>query len=239
VTDFGLAKLIEGGVQTQTGTFMGTLPYMSPEQCMGRELDGRSDIYALGVLLYQLATGQLPFDIKSPTDAVMKHMSVTPPDPTTVRPGLPVSIENIIKKAISKAPDDRFQRGEEMAAALRKAADGLTDADITHFASPGAVVSLATQLVPMDYVPEPSRLGFDITALPGQTRLLIASAGESPQSLTLDKDSYTFGRSANNEVYLTGEGVSRNHLRLERSGNGWQVIDLPNRRPRWSISHTI
>jgi serine/threonine protein kinase len=53
VTDFGLAKLIEGGVQTQTGTFMGTLPYMSPEQCMGRELDGRSDIYALGVLLYQ------------------------------------------------------------------------------------------------------------------------------------------------------------------------------------------
>lgn len=226
VTDFGLAKLLEGGVQTQTGTFMGTLPYMSPEQCVGRELDGRSDIYALGVILYQLATGQLPFDIKSPTDAVMKHMNAIPPNPTEIRPGLPVSVENIIKRAIAKAPGDRFQRGEEMADALRKASEGLTDEDVTRFAPPQSIVSLATQLIPAGYAAEPSRLGFDMTALPGEERLLIAQAGESPESVTLEKDSYRIGRSASNDIVLTGEGVSRNHLRLERSAGGWQVVDL-------------
>ena len=226
VTDFGLAKLIEGGIQTQTGTFMGTLPYMSPEQCMGRELDGRSDIYSLGVILYQLSTGQLPFEIKSPTDAVMKHMNVTPPAPTDVRPGLPVAVENIIKTAIAKAPGQRFQRGEEMAEALRQAALGLTDEDVTRFAPPQSIVSLATQLIPAGYAAEPSRLGFDMTALPGEERLLIARSGEEPESLTLEKDSYTIGRSSNNDLILTGEGVSRNHLRLERSTTGWQVVDL-------------
>lgn len=226
VTDFGLAKLIEGGIQTQTGSFMGTLPYMSPEQCMGRELDGRSDIYSLGVILYQLATGQLPFEIKSPTDAVMKHMNVVPPDPTDIRPGLPASIENIIKTAIAKAPGQRFQRGEEMAEALRQAAVGLTDEDVTRFAPPQSTISLATQLIPAGYAPEPSRLGFDMTALPGEERLLIARSGEAPQSVALEKESYTLGRSGNNDLVLTGEGISRNHLRLERGADGWQVVDL-------------
>ncbi len=226
VTDFGLAKLVEGGVQTQTGTFMGTLPYMSPEQCMGRDLDGRSDIYALGVILYQLATGQLPFDIKSPTDAVMKHMNAIPPNPTDIRPGLPASIEFVIKKAIAKAPADRFQRGEAMASALRKAALGLTDEDVTRFAPAQSVISLATQLIPANYVAEPSRLGLDMTAMPGEERLLIARSGESPESMTLEKDSYTIGRASQNSLVLTGEGISRNHLRLERSEAGWQIIDL-------------
>ena len=66
VTDFGLAKLLEGGLQSASGSFMGTLPYMSPEQCLGGVIDGRSDLYSLGVMVYQLATGRLPFDIKSP-----------------------------------------------------------------------------------------------------------------------------------------------------------------------------
>ncbi|MFZ0545306.1 MAG: protein kinase [Candidatus Promineifilaceae bacterium] len=227
VTDFGLAKLLEGGVQTQTGTFMGTLPYMSPEQCMGRELDGRSDIYSLGVILYLLSTGQLPFDIKSPTDAVMKHMNAVPPNPTDVRPGLPVSVENIIKTAIAKAPGQRFQRGEDMAEALRQAASGLTDEDVTRFAPPQSIVSLATQLLPAGYKAEPSRLGFDMTALPGEERLLIAQSGESPESVTLEKDNYTIGRSSTNDIVLTGEGISRNHLRIERTPDGgWRVVDL-------------
>ncbi|MCI0396959.1 MAG: serine/threonine protein kinase, partial [Chloroflexi bacterium] len=134
VTDFGLAKLLEGGMQTQTGTFMGTLPYMSPEQCLNKELDGRSDLYSLGIMLYQLTTGQLPFDIKSPTDAVLKHLNEPPPEPQNIRPGLPAGVAGIIKKAIAKEPAARYQSGEELAAALRQAAAGLTDADVTLFA---------------------------------------------------------------------------------------------------------
>ncbi|MCI0396955.1 MAG: protein kinase [Chloroflexi bacterium] len=141
VTDFGLAKLLAGGMHTATGIFIGTLPYMSPEQCTGQELDGRSDIYSLGIVLYQLATGQLPFDIQSPTDAIMKHASATPTPARLVRPGLPAGIEETINRAITKSPADRFQKAEEMAAALRRAAGQLTDDAVTRFAPAARVLS--------------------------------------------------------------------------------------------------
>ena len=111
VTDFGLAKLLEGGLETKTGTFMGTLPYMSPEQCLGTAIDGRSDIYSLGVMLYQLTTGRLPFNIQSPTDAVVKHLKETPPPAVSVNPNLPAKVDAIIRKAIAKQADERFADG--------------------------------------------------------------------------------------------------------------------------------
>jgi serine/threonine protein kinase len=227
VTDFGLAKLREGGVQTQTGTFMGTLPYMSPEQCLNKELDGRSDIYSLGIMLFQLATGKLPFDIRSPTDAVLKHINEQPPEPQTIRPGVPEAVANIINRAIAKEPADRFQTGEDLAAVLRRAAANLTDADVTHFAPPESVLSLSTQLLPAGEAAEPSRLGVDLTAMPGQARLLIAQAGHEPQSVSLEKNSYILGRSSSADVVLNGEGVSRRHARMERTAGGhWQITDL-------------
>ncbi len=145
VTDFGLAKLMEGGVQTQTGTFIGTLPYMSPEQVMGKSLDGRSDIYSLGVVLYQLATGQLPFDIKSPTDAVLQHLNSQPLEPHLVRPGLPFTVERIILTALAKEPEYRYQTSKEMAQELRKAAAQLSDSDIATFGGQAKSVSMLTK----------------------------------------------------------------------------------------------
>lgn len=228
VTDFGLAKLLEGGVQTQTGTFMGTLPYMSPEQCLGKELDGRSDLYSLGIMLYQLATGQMPFQIKSPTEAVLKHVNEAPTPPRAVRPGVPAPVEAVITRLLAKEPATRFATGEELAKALRQAAGGLTEADVTKFSPPESVVSLVTQLVPESLkAAEPSRLGLDLTAMPGHDRLLIARQGEAPRSITLEKDQYTIGRSADNDLALPGEGVSRRHARLERTAEGgWQARDL-------------
>ncbi|MCP4424477.1 MAG: serine/threonine protein kinase, partial [Chloroflexi bacterium] len=117
VTDFGLAKLLEGGMETQTNTIMGTLPYMSPEQCRGRNIDGRSDIYSLGILLFQLVTGRLPFEIKSIGDAAEKHIRQQPPSPLDIRPELPAAVAVIVLKAIAKRPEDRFQTGEELARA--------------------------------------------------------------------------------------------------------------------------
>ena len=125
VTDFGLAKLLEGGMDTQSNIMMGTLPYMSPEQVTGDPLDGRSDLYALGVVLYQLATGKLPFDIKSPTDAVIKHLNEHPPDPHELHPNFPIEVENIILKTLAKQPNDRYQTGEELARALRTASKSI------------------------------------------------------------------------------------------------------------------
>ena len=227
VTDFGLAKLAEGGVQTQTGTFMGTLPYMSPEQCLGKELDGRSDLYSLGIMLYQLATGSLPFDIKSPTDAVMKHINELPPSPQSIRPGVPDAVAAVIEKSIAKQPDDRYQSGEKMAQALYEVAAGLTDADVTRFGPPTSVVSLVTQLMPAQSIAEPSRMGFDLTAWPGQARILIARKGDQPRAVNLDKELLTIGRSGENDIVLTGEGVSREHARIELAeSGGWTIVDL-------------
>lgn len=226
VTDFGLAKLVEGGIQTQTGTFMGTLPYMSPEQCLGKELDGRSDIYSLGVLLYQLTTGQLPFDIKSPTDAVMKHIKEVPPPPRKVRAGIPLPVEAVINQAIAKEPGDRFATGQALAQALRRVSANLTDEDVTQLAPPEKTVSLATQLLPAGTPAEPSRLGLDLTAMPGEARLLVARKGEEARAHPLDKQSLTIGRSADNDITLAAQGISRTHARIERAGDGWRITDL-------------
>lgn len=227
VTDFGLAKLLEGGVQTQTGTFMGTMPYMSPEQCLGRNLDGRSDLYSLGIMLYQLATGQLPFDIKSPTDAVVKHLNEPPPDPKTIRPGVPDSVVALIEKSIAKKPAERFQSGSDMADELRRVAAGLTDADVTQFAPAQTTVSLVTRLMSDKVAAEPSRLGHDLTALPGVARVLVSRKGADPKSYELDKNLVTIGRSSDNDIVLPVTGVSRHHARLEGGADGsWKIVDL-------------
>ncbi|MCB9007513.1 MAG: protein kinase [Ardenticatenaceae bacterium] len=228
VTDFGLAKLLEGGIETQSGTFMGTLPYMSPEQALASaSLDGRSDIYSLGVVLYQLATGRLPFDIKTPTDAVMKHMHETPPQPRHIQPGLPVAVQNVIIKAIAKQPEERYQTAEAFAAALRRAATGLTEQDVTVFATSAdeTVVSVLTQLHEEMIVQRPSQMAAAATSSPTE-RLVISQKGESPRTHKLINELVLLGRSESCDVTLPAEGISRHHARLERTPNGWLITDL-------------
>jgi serine/threonine protein kinase len=227
LTDFGLAKLLEGGVSTQTGTFMGTLPYMSPEQVLGKkDIDGRSDLYSLGVMLYQLTTGQLPFDIQSPTDAVMKHLNEVPPAPSDLRPGLPPRVEVIIKKALAKKPEDRIQTGREMARALRYVATQLTEADVTRFAPPDSVVSLVTQLQMEKAAEKPSQLGSGFAPLAASDQLIIAHHGEDARAVPLDKSSIVVGRAETCDLPLAAPGISRQHARLEKTDSGWQVTDL-------------
>ena len=228
VTDFGLAKLLEGGIETQSGTFMGTLPYMSPEQALASaSLDGRSDIYSLGVVLYQLATGRLPFDIKTPTDAVMKHMHETPPPPRHLQPGLPVAVQSVIVKAIAKKPEERYQTAEAFAAALRRAAQGLTEQDVTVFATSAeaTVVSMVTQLHEEMIVQRPSQMAAAATSSPNQ-RLVISQKGESPRTYKLGSEPVLLGRSESCDVTLAAEGISRHHARLEYTPSGWLITDL-------------
>ncbi len=232
VTDFGLAKLLEGGVETETGTFLGTMPYMSPEQCRGRNIDGRSDIYSLGILLYQLATGRLPFEIRTPAEAAEKHIRELPPLPHAIRPGLPADLEALILKAIAKQPEERFQTAEDMARALREQARS----DVTVLeeqavdnkpASPGTatVVSLVTQLMPdMSQGIAPS-VSSGLAAPAGTDYLIIQRQGEADMTVSLDKARLTIGRSQGNDIVLDAPGVSRQHARLERTTGGWQILD--------------
>jgi len=118
VTDFGIATARRHGRLTGTGRAMGTPHYMSPEQAMGRLVDGRSDIYALGVMLYEMLLGFPPFDGADSYSVGYKHVHEAPVPPEVVDSRTPPALAAIIMKCLSKSPDERFQRGNDVADAL-------------------------------------------------------------------------------------------------------------------------
>jgi serine/threonine-protein kinase len=132
VADFGIARLTDdsgvGGTATKTGTTVGTPQYMSPEQVASSKVDGRSDLYSAGIVLYELVTGQPPFtatEADGPFTLMAKHVQAPPKPPSVFQPGLDPILEQLILKSIAKRPEDRFQTGEEFDAALARVADRL------------------------------------------------------------------------------------------------------------------
>jgi serine/threonine-protein kinase len=117
ITDFGIARLTGAG-STRTGIVLGTPSFMSPEQLEGRNVTGHSDLFSLGVSLFQLLTGQLPFTADSMTGLMQQIAEVPHPPLRAFRPDLPECVEAIIDRALAKNPDERFDSGAQMAAAL-------------------------------------------------------------------------------------------------------------------------
>lgn len=114
LTDFGIAKIVTGAQFTASGGMVGTPAYMAPEQGLGEAGDERSDIYSLGVILFQLCTGQLPFEAETPLATILKHLHEPVPSPRDLNPALPQDVEAIILKAMAKEPSERFQSAAEM-----------------------------------------------------------------------------------------------------------------------------
>ncbi|MEM7764090.1 MAG: serine/threonine-protein kinase [Pseudomonadota bacterium] len=119
VTDFGVAKLVDAE-RTQTGIILGTPSYMSPEQARGDVVTGSSDLFSLGVTLYELLTGNVPFHGKSIAELMTAITEKTPAAISSVRPGLPEALDNFMQKALAKQPENRFVDGNDMAFALRE-----------------------------------------------------------------------------------------------------------------------
>ncbi len=118
VTDFGIARITDSS-KTKTGMVLGTPSYMSPEQLAGKKIDGRSDLFSLGVTLYQMCCGQLPFVGESMAQLMFKIANEQQPDITGINPDLPPAVVAVIDKAMVKDVEQRYQRGGEMAADLR------------------------------------------------------------------------------------------------------------------------
>ncbi|NNJ10402.1 protein kinase [Chloroflexales bacterium ZM16-3] len=122
LTDFGVARIIKDSVEhTAAGTILGSPAYMSPEQGRGERVGAASDIYSLGIVLYELLMGQVPFDADTPFAIVIKHSTAPLPPPRSLRPDLPAPIEQVLLKALAKDPADRFQEAAAFGAALREA----------------------------------------------------------------------------------------------------------------------
>ncbi len=121
LTDFGIARVAGGTQYTASGVVIGTPDYMSPEQCQGAHGDARSDIYSLGIVLYEMLTGRVPFEADTPLSVIMKHVSEPPPPPRQINASIPEPVASVLMKTLAKEPDDRYPRVEEVMTALDSA----------------------------------------------------------------------------------------------------------------------
>ena len=121
VTDFGIAKAVSNSTITAFGTTIGSVHYFSPEHARGGYTDAKSDIYSLGVVMYEMLTGRVPFDADTPVSVALKHMQEEPVEPKEINPNIPESINKIILKALKKDPMQRYQTSMELLLDLKQA----------------------------------------------------------------------------------------------------------------------
>ena len=170
VSDFGIARLTDdsgvGGTATKTGTTVGTPQYMSPEQVASSKVDGRSDLYSAGIMLYELVAGQPPFtatEEDGPFTLMAKHVQAPPKPPSVFRPGLNLDLERVIMKSLAKRPDERYQTGQEFDQALTRVADVMCPGWMRSL-EPGADLSrMVPMATPAVAIPAPA-LGNTATA---------------------------------------------------------------------------
>jgi serine/threonine-protein kinase len=174
VTDFGIAR---AGVSqmTEAGSIIGTAQYLSPEQARGAPVDQRSDLYSVGVVLYEMLTGTTPFSGESPVEIAMKHLSDPPRPPSVERPDIPPDLDMIVLRALAKNPDDRFQTAEEMDAELERVSRGAgvttQTADAATAVLSGTELSAApTSVIPPRRPPATTRPGYRYAEPPPRRR---------------------------------------------------------------------
>src|SRR5256886_48552 len=159
VTDFGIAR---AGVSqmTEAGSIIGTAQYLSPEQAKGSPVDQTSDLYSVGVVLYELLTGVVPFSGDTPVEIAMKHLSSVPEPPSAKRADVPRDLDMVVMRALAKEPSERYHSAEEMDADLRRVSRGVAISPATEEAAtaiisrpPPTAVTEVTPRPPVPYAP--------------------------------------------------------------------------------------
>ncbi|MFL5587374.1 MAG: protein kinase domain-containing protein [Ktedonobacteraceae bacterium] len=138
LTDFGIVRVVEEGGLTNSGIVLGTADYLSPEQARGETLTASSDLYSLGVVMFEMLAGRPPFVGPTAVSIAMQHASTNPPSLRQFNPTVPPGVEHIVMRALEKEPEDRFQSAAEMLQALRQCAKELARASRSKRMSPGS-----------------------------------------------------------------------------------------------------
>ncbi len=143
VTDFGIAYAATSGTLVNTGSLLGTVQYLSPEQARGKIVGPQSDLYSLGIVLFEMLTGKLPFEADSPIGVAIKHLQDEAPEVTTLRPDIPAPVAKIVRRALSKDPAERYQTAQAMRQDIQRALDPEAPAMLPPPAAPEAPKSPA------------------------------------------------------------------------------------------------
>jgi len=183
LTDFGATKVIgaDRGL-TMKGEFIGTLDYMAPEQIEGSPLDGRTDVYALGCLLYHALVGEVPYGKESEVSVLYAHLHDPPPAASRKRPDLPHTLDPLIARAMAKSRDDRYATCGEFLSAVRQATEGPDD---QQRAPTGAVVSRVTKVLVADDEPSTGNL---MRATLDKSRFCVLEASDGESAIALARD---------------------------------------------------
>lgn len=215
LSDFGLAELRAGSYGTHDRAVVNALAYMSPEQCRGVRNELRTDLYALGLVLYELLTGLVPFDIRDAADALEKHQHVAPRQPSALRPEMPEALEEVILTCLAKDPEDRYPD----AAALEGALQGILN-DLMP-GGPEPTVRLSA----LPFLPPPPPLD-GVTPGTDLNLLIFSERHELLRTLPVTDATLTVGRAHSNSVVLEHAGVSRHHLNVTFQAGQASVTEL-------------
>jgi serine/threonine-protein kinase len=238
LTDFGIVRLKDAPNYTLTRIAMGTPAYMAPEQARGEPVDERSDIYSLGVMLYELTTGRLPFDADNPVVIMLTLEEDSWPRPTTVNPGLPPAVEQVILKAMHKNPAERFQTAGELARSLQTAVQAPVSTPPPTLVKPGSRIKIADSTPPPPAPREPKERAetetLPIPPPPPRPRIRLRVVGTGQEIVAAGQDELVVGRThkvAAPDIDLgpyadQKAGISRRHCRLLYRDEHWFVEDL-------------
>jgi serine/threonine protein kinase len=196
LTDFGLVKAAKAAKRTEEGTTLGTLRYMSPEQAVGKDLDRRSDVYSLAVVVYEMLTGVVPFTADTPYQALQQLIHQPPPPLSQFKPEVSPRVEQVVLKALAKEPGGRFATAGGFARALGAVTGTGAAVDRT----------LTTDSVRREIV----------------LQLVAPDGREYP----VYRGNATIGRDTRNDIVIPAHQVSRNHAQIQCNQEGCKVVDV-------------
>jgi serine/threonine protein kinase len=213
VSDFGIAKVLTRSTITGRGTIWGTYRYMSTEQARGEKLDARSDLYSLGVVMYEMLTGRPPFVSDSPWQVVHAHIYEEPLPPRRLNELIPLDVEQVVLRALEKDPGRRYQSAEEMLADLRCGGWGTPDSD------PGVVGA------PRLAIASGSRKGVEVRL--AETEVVLARANVDPDDRAISRSRHARISYYQGRYWLEDLGSTNGTFCYDPSRSTYQAIGAP------------
>ena len=232
VADFGFARLMEFAPGSLSSLNPNSYAYLAPEQLRGERVDARTDVYALGVILYELTTGQVPFQPRSLNEALQLLTRETVTPPSQINPGMPRELERIILKSLATNPNERQQSASEITQSLQNLRYGGGASQVINtMAEPPAQnpVHYPTNVMPEAAIGEmPQYDSFPAEQRDvGKARVVFSGPGQEAKVLWLTKDVTLIGRDPSQDITLESTQISRSHARIDRLNDGrYRIMDL-------------